>query len=184
MGNPGQVDPGVGGLFVLSSQPKPAIAKCMLSGVTISNGLAWTADGATMYYIDTVLERVDAFDYDAVEGEISNRRVAFHIPPNTGHPDGCCIDAEGNLWVAQWGGSRVVAYRPTDGAVIAQVRLPTSLISSVTFGGEGLNDLFITSAKEHLTVEERAQQPEAGNCFIVRDCGFKGVPACIYNARV
>lgn len=122
-----------------------------------------------------------AFDYDAEAGTISGQRTAFAIPPGTGHPDGCCIDAEGNVWVAQWGGSRVVAYRPSDGSIVAEVRLPAAHVSSVTFGGPGLRDLYITTAKEHLSADERAAQPNAGNCFIVRDCGFTGVPACAFS---
>jgi sugar lactone lactonase YvrE len=182
MGAPGKVEPGVGGLFVLDTCGGEA--RRVLSGVTISNGLAWTADGKTMYYIDTVLQRVDAFDYDAEKGDISNRRTAFTIPAGTGHPDGCAIDAAGNLWVAHWGGSRVVAFSPSEGGrIIAQVNLPAAHISSVTFGGDHLSDLFITSAKEHLSAEEKIAQPNAGNCFIVRDCGFKGVPACVYKAE-
>ena len=85
------------------------------------------------------------------------------------------------MWVAQWGGSRVVAYRPSDGSIVAEVRLPAAHVSSVTFGGPGLRDLYVTTAKEHLSADERAAQPHAGNCFIVRDCGFTGVAACAFS---
>ena len=181
MGAPGLVTAGAGGLFVLERDE--ATARRAVSGVTISNGLAWSADGKTMYYIDTALERVDAFDYDAAAGTLANRRVAFTIPEGTGHPDGCCTDAAGNLWVAQWGGSRVVAYRPEDGTVVAEVRVPAAHVSSVAFGGPGLADLYITTAKEHLSAEERAAQPLAGHCFIVRSCGFVGVPAGVFKSE-
>ena len=124
---------------------------------------------------------VYAFDYDAATGGLSGQRTAFAIPPGTGHPDGCCIDAEGNVWVAQWGGSRVVAYRPTDGSILAEVRLPAAHVSSVTFGGPGLRDLYITTAKEHLSPAEREAQPHAGCSFLVRDCGFTGVPAAAFS---
>ena len=149
-------------------------------GVHISNGLAWAPGGRTMYYIDTPEDAVFAFDYEPATGALSNKRVAFKIPAGTGHPDGCCIDAAGNLWVAQWGGSRVVAYNPADGAVVAEVRLPAAHVSSVTFGGDGLDDLYSTTAKEHLSAEERAAQPHAGDVFVVKACGFKGVPACTF----
>ena len=177
MGEPGKVRDGAGGLFVLERDR--ATARKALGDITISNGLAW--HGATMYYIDTPAGAVFAFDYDAATGAIANKRTAFAIPAGTGHPDGCCIDAAGNLWVAQWGGSRVVAYRTTDGAVLAEVRLPATNVSSVTFGGADLDDLYITTAKEHLSAEELAAQPHAGDMFIVRKCGFKGVPACFYQ---
>lgn len=177
MGEPGKVLDGVGGLYVLDCDRKTT--RKALSGITISNGLAW--HGSTMYYIDTPTGAVQAFDYDAAAGAISNPRVAFTIPAGTGHPDGCCIDADGNVWVAQWGGSRVVAYRPADGAILAEVRLPTAHVSSVTFGGVDLGDLLITTAKEHMSAEELAAQPHAGDVFIVRNCGWKGVPACAFR---
>jgi sugar lactone lactonase YvrE len=181
MGAPGLVKDGVGGLYVLDRDE--VTARRAVSGVTISNGLAWSADGKTMYYIDTVTGRVDAFDYDAATGALANRREAFKIPEGTGHPDGCCMDADGNLWIAQWGGWRVVAYRPENGAVVAEVRVPAANVSSCTFGGPGLADLYITTAKEHLTDEERAAQPLAGHCFIVKNCGFKGVPANVFRSE-
>lgn len=89
-----------------------------------------------------------------------------------------------NLWVAQWGGSRVVCYKPSDGSILAQVNIPAAHVSSCTFGGPTLTDLFITTAKEHLSEEERKAQPLAGHCFIVKgmdEYGFKGVPACVYQ---
>jgi sugar lactone lactonase YvrE len=178
MGQPGQVLPGVGALYCVEG---PGKARKAVPDITISNGLAWDTGRGVMYYIDTVEDAVRAYDYDAATGEISNRRQAFAIPPGTGHPDGCCLDSEGNLWVAQWGGSRVVAYRPADGSIVAEVRLPALQVSSCAFGGPGLRDLYITTAKEHLSAEQRAEQPEAGNCFLVRDIGWTGVPAGVFS---
>jgi sugar lactone lactonase YvrE len=179
MGVPGKVLPRLGSLYVLHVDGSTARA---VGDVTISNGLAWSGDGRTMYYIDTPTGGVDAFDYDPATGALANRRTAFAIPPGTGHPDGCCMDASGNLWVAQWGGSRVVAYSPGEGGrVVAEVHLPTAQVSSVTFGGPGLTDLYITTAKEHLTPEQRAEQPHAGDIFMVRDVGWTGVPACVFR---
>jgi sugar lactone lactonase YvrE len=178
MGEPGKVNPNVGALYVVNADLS---ARMALSDVTISNGLAWDTARGIMYYIDTPKACVYAFDYDAATGGISNQRVAFPIPPGTGHPDGCCLDASGNLWVAQWGGARVIAYRPTDGAIVAEVRLPAAHVSSCTFGGPGLTDLYITTAKEHLSPEELAAQPHAGDSFIVRATGFTGVPAGVFS---
>lgn len=81
----------------------------------------------------------------------------------------------GNLWVAQWGGSRVVAYRPSDGSIVCTVMLPAAHVSSCAFGGPTMGDLYITTAKEHLTPEQRAAQPGAGNAFIVRNIGWTGM---------
>ena len=178
MGEPGKVLDNVGALYCVHADLS---ATRVVPDVTISNGLAWDVRRKVMYFIDTPKECVFAFDYDAATGAATNQRVAFRIPAGTGHPDGCCLDADGNLWVAQWGGSRVVAYDPADGAVLAEVRLPCENVSSCTFGGPGLKDLYITTAKEHLSAEQRAQQPHAGHCFLVRDIGWTGVPAGVFQ---
>lgn len=94
MGVPGKVLPKVGSLYVLNTDNTTRKA---LSDVTISNGLAWSPDTKTFYYIDTPTGYVNAFDYDTVTGELSNQRIAFHIPPGTGHPDGSCMDSEGKF---------------------------------------------------------------------------------------
>jgi sugar lactone lactonase YvrE len=170
--------PADGKLYVLDHD---LTIRVLLEPVTISNGIAWAPDGRTMYYIDTPTMEVAAFDFDAGKGAISNRRVAFRIPPGTGSPDGCTMDAEGKLWVAQWGGSRVVRYDPATGAVLAIVRLPTSHVSSVAFGGPALDEIYITTAKEFMDEAQRAREPLAGHVFVVRNSGFKGLPACAFR---
>lgn len=165
-------------LYVLD---KDLSLRVLLKDVRISNGIAWSLDGRTMYYIDTPTMRVAAFDFDAVNGNISNERVAFTIPPGTGSPDGCTMDSEGKLWIAQWGGSRVVRYDVDTGAVLAIVHLPTAHVSSVAFGGENLDDLYITTAKEYMDEATRAAQPLAGHVFIVRKSGFKGLPSLAFE---
>ena len=89
----------------------------------------------------------------------------------------------GNLWIAQWGGSRVVAYRPQDGSIVAEVHLPAAHVSSCTFGGPELKDLYITTAKEHLSEEERKAQPNAGDIFLVRNIGWTGIPANVFQGE-
>jgi sugar lactone lactonase YvrE len=168
-----------GKLYVLDHDLAPP--RVLLEAVTISNGIAWAPDGRTMYYIDTPTMEVAAFDFDADKGAISNRRVAFRVPPGTGSPDGCTMDAEGKLWVAQWGGSRVVRYDPATGDVLATVRLPTAHVSSVAFGGPDLDEIYITTAKEFMDEAQRAREPLAGHVFVVRNSGFRGLPACAFR---
>ena len=170
--------PPVGKLYVLDTDGS---LRVLLTDVRISNGIAWSLDGATMYYIDTPSHEVAALDFDAAKGAVANRRTAFKIPTGTGAPDGCTMDAEGKLWVAQWGGSRVVRYDPATGAVLAVVRLPTAHVSSVAFGGPDLDEIYITTAKEYMDDATRAAQPAAGHVFVVRRSGFKGVPACAFQ---
>jgi sugar lactone lactonase YvrE len=117
MGEPGKVKDNVGALYCIHAD---LTAARVVPDVTISNGLAWDVARKVMYFIDTPKSCVFAFDYDAASGAATNQRVAFRIPEGTGHPDGCCLDSEGNLWIAQWGGSRVCAYDPADGSVIAE----------------------------------------------------------------
>ncbi len=101
----------------------------VVDGVTISNGLAWSADGRTMYYVDTPTQRIDAFDFTASTGAIGNRRPVVHIPPADGAPDGLTIDAEGGLWVALWGGGAV--HRYLDGRLDRVIRLPVSQVNQL-----------------------------------------------------
>lgn len=116
----------------------------MLTGVTISNGLGWSADEKTMYYIDTMTGLVEAFDFDVDQGSISNRRPVVKITEGDGLPDGMCVDAEGCLWVALYGGSAVHRYRP-DGSLDRIVELPVVNVTCCAFGGPDLSDLYITT---------------------------------------
>lgn len=144
-----------------------------LDGVTVSNGLAWSLDGRTMYYIDTPTQRIDAFSFQPQTGEISDRRPLIAIPAEAGAPDGMTIDAEGGLWVALWGGSAV--HRYLDGRLERAIRLPVSQPTSCTFGGDGLDELYVTSAWEGLSATERRAQPLAGAVFRLRT-GVRGIP--------
>jgi sugar lactone lactonase YvrE len=139
-----------------------------LTGVTISNGIVWTADEKTMYYIDTPTREVHAFDYDRADGAISNRRVAVAVPDGMGYPDGMTIDAEGKLLVAMFGGSAVRRFDPADGSLLGTVHLPVSNITSCALGGDDLRDLYITTARVGLSEEQRSAQPTAGGLFRAR----------------
>ncbi len=165
---------GAAALYRLDSDGQ---ATRMLDGVTISNGLAWSLDGRTMYYIDTPTQRIDAFSFMPATGEISDRRTEIQIPVEVGAPDGMTIDAEGGLWVALWGGAAV--HRYLDGRLDRVIKLPVSQPTSCAFGGEGLDELYVTSAWEGLSKEERKGQPLAGGLFRIRP-GVRGVPPAVF----
>lgn len=148
-----------------------------LSGVSISNGLAWTADGQTMYYIDTPTLSVFAFDFELVSGTISNRRTVIDISEAEGFPDGMTIDREGKLWVAHWDGGQVARWDPLSGKKLLSYALPAARITSCTFGGENLQDLYITSARVGLSTTELQEQPLAGSLFVIKNCGYQGYPS-------
>jgi sugar lactone lactonase YvrE len=150
----------------------------VLGDVTISNGLAWSADGATMFYVDSPTQRIDAFSFDVATGGISNRRPVVRIAAELGSPDGMTIDAEGGLWVALWGGSAV--HRYLDGRLDRVIRLPVGQPTSCAFGGPHLDDLYITSAWKGLSADARRAQPLAGALFRVRP-GVRGVPPATYS---
>lgn len=134
--------------------------------VAISNGICWSLDAQTMYYIDTPTQEVAAFDYDLGTGEIANRRTVLRIDPQEGGPDGMTIDADGNLWIALWNGWSVVCHDPNTGARLARIEVPAQRVTACAFGGPELRDLYITTARVGLTDEELKRQPDAGAVFV------------------
>lgn len=120
-----------------------------------------------MYYVDSPTQTVWAFDYDLRNGQLSNRRAHIVVPLEHGVPDGITIDAEDHLWVAHWGGWAVRRYDPHGGLRLI-VRFPVSQVSSCTFGGPDLTDLYVTSATDTLSAEQLRNEPHAGGLFRYR----------------
>lgn len=152
----------------------------MLDGVTISNGLAWSADGRTMFYADSPTGRVDVFDYDLERGAISNRRTLLHVA--SGSPDGMAIDVEDNIWLAQWGGNCVTRYDGHTGRELARIEFPVSQVSSCCFGGANLDELFVTSAWEHFDDAKRKAEPLAGSIFRLKT-STRGTPVVPFRSE-
>jgi sugar lactone lactonase YvrE len=148
----------------------------MVEGVSVSNGIVWTQDHKTMYYIDTPTGRVDRFDYDHDTGQIGNRTTAIRIPSEMGFPDGMTIDSEGMLWVCLWQGGKVSRWDPVEGKLLQAVDLPASNVTSCAFGGENLDQLYITTARIGMDEEQLKEQPLAGGLFRA-DVGMTGLPA-------
>lgn len=163
--------PGAGALYRLG----PNGADQVLSGVTISNGLAWDQRRGAMYFIDTGEHAVDAFDWEPDSGRIDHRRRLVEIPGERGLPDGMAIDADGYLWVALCYGWCLHRYSPA-GRLDHVVTLPVSLVTSCAFGGDDLSDLYITTGTLGLQEPERRAQPGAGGVFRLRP-GIAGIPA-------
>ena len=166
--------PGAGSLYRL--EPDGALER-VLEGVTISNGLGWSPDDRTMYYIDTMSRRVDAFDFDIGRGTIANRRTFVDLAATTALPDGLAVDAEGGVWVAFYGGWGLHRYTGL-GELDRVLRLPVANATSCAFGGPELADLYITTATSGLSEAERALQPAAGGVFHSRPgvAGLTEVP--------
>jgi sugar lactone lactonase YvrE len=162
---------GAGALYRLDPDMTLAL---VLGGLTVPNGLAWRADGRVMYYIDSARQEVTAYPYDLSAGTLGTGRPVVRFRGDA-VPDGMTIDAEGCLWVALWGGSRVVRISPA-GEMLATVHVPASLVSSCTFGSEYLDELYITTAREGLKPDDDAREPLAGSLFRARP-GPKGLPS-------
>ena len=160
---------GAGALYRLDPT---GVVTAMLPDVTVSNGLDWSPDERSMYYVDSGTRRIDRFDWDLATGRFSNRRPLVHFPVQAGVPDGLTVDAEGGVWVALWGGGALHRYRP-DGNLDRVVLLPVTHPTSCAFGGPDLRDLYVTSARTALDPAARARQPLAGGLFRVRP-GFAG----------
>ncbi len=144
--------------------------------------MAWSPDHQTFYYIDTPTLEVVAYDYAVETGRISNKRIAIGIPAEEGFPDGMTIDKEGMLWIAHWDGWQVTRWNPNSGKKLLSIPLPAAKITSCTFGGDDLQDLYITSACTGLTEKMHDEQPLAGSLFVLKNCGFQGIEAAVFDS--
>jgi sugar lactone lactonase YvrE len=118
----------------------------VLTDVTISNGLAWTPDGATAVYVDSIEYGIDTFAFDSASGELGERRRLVDIDESLGMPDGIAVDVEGGIWVALWDGGGVHRYTAA-GVLDAVVPLPCGRVTACAFGGDNLGELFITTSR-------------------------------------
>jgi sugar lactone lactonase YvrE len=151
----------------------------MLDGLTISNGLGWSPDGATMYLVDSGPRVIHAFAFDADRGTISEARELVTVPEEAGAPDGMTVDAAGDLWVAIYGGGRVNRYSP-DGVLRQALAVPAKQSTSCAFAGADLNRLYVTTATEAWSDEQRRAEPAAGLIYRF-DAGATGRPAALFR---
>ncbi len=149
-------------LFVLNAKGQFHRAR---SGLTLANGLAWSPKGDRFYHVDTPTKRVQVFDFDPTTGQLSQEQTLIHFSDTDGFPDGLTCDTEGNLWIALWGGGAVVKVDAQTGQVLERHRLPVTQVSSCTFGGPALSTLYITTAWEGFSMEQRLAEPLAGSIF-------------------
>jgi sugar lactone lactonase YvrE len=168
---------GGGALYRLDERGR---AELMLDGLTIPNGLAWSPDGTTMYLVDSGPRVVHAFAFDHDDGTISGGRVLLTVAQELGAPDGMTVDAGGDLWVAIYGGGCVHRYSP-DGELRHVISVPAEQTTSCGFAGPGLHRLYITTATENWSEEQRFAQPAAGLVYR-HDSDTVGVPASPFRA--
>lgn len=146
----------------------------MLEDLTISNGLCWSADGSTAYYNDTETYTISVFDWSPDDG-LFNRRVFADLRDDLVRPDGLTLDAEGGVWIGLSNGSAVRRY-DAGGKLSEVIDLPVTKVTACTFGGDNLDQLFITTSREGLPDDE---QPAAGSLFLAVP-GVRGLPVRIF----
>lgn len=169
------VTPGAGSLYCLDTHG----AREMLTGVTISNGMAWPRGAAEMRYIDTPTREIRSYVEGADVGlGLVRTEPTISIVGGEGAPDGMCVDVEGNLWVAIWGASTVHCYSPT-GELIGVVAVDAPQVSSCAFGGPDYKTLFVTTSREGYGAEQLKRYPNAGAVFAVQP-GAVGMPPHVY----
>jgi sugar lactone lactonase YvrE len=139
--------------------------------VTNSNGIVWSRDGSTLFYIDTPSKKVRAFDYDVATAAISNERIVWDTSADASSPDGMTIDSEDRLWIAFCHGAKVVCLEPKTGSVLQQIDFPCIETTACAFGGPDLQDLYITTG-----IKPGLEETLAGRLFVCRP-GATGVPS-------
>ncbi|MHA6691324.1 SMP-30/gluconolactonase/LRE family protein [Devosia sp. A449] len=144
------------------------------TGFSVANGLDWSPDDRTFYFVDSAPGRIYAYDFDIDSGAISNRRIFAEVPAASGRPDGLTVDSEGFVWCAIWDGWCIRRYAP-DGSVDREIRMPVPRPTSVTFGGKDLKTLYITTARVRLPSRVLAEAPYSGGLFAI-DVPVAGVP--------
>ena len=150
-------------------------ARLLVDGVTESNGVDWSPDGTTMYYVDSgetsfgaaSQTAVRRYAYDVASGAVERGPDLTVLTEAEGIPDGLVVDAEGAIWLAVWGGAEVRRYAP-DGVLAGRVPLPASLVTCPGFGGPDLTDLYVTTAQQGMDAAARAAEPKAGHVFRLR----------------
>lgn len=156
---------GAGTLFCVEQDLK---LRKKLEQVTVPNGLVWSMDNKRMYFVDSPTQTVQSFFYNEQTGNIIFEKVVIRIPEEIGTPDGMCMDAEGMLWIAHWGGFGVYRWNPSNAELIDRIHLPVPNVSACAFVGEDLDHLLITTARQDLSEEKLTKYPESGHVFIAR----------------
>jgi sugar lactone lactonase YvrE len=152
----------------------------LLTGVRISNGLAWSPDHKTFYFIDTPTRQVAAYDYNLRSGRIFNPRVVVNVPEKFGWPDGMTSDVNGRLWIAMWGGAAITVWDPAAGALLEKIAVPAKNVTSCVFGGLEQNELYITSARKGVSDADLAAYPATGGLFRIQT-NVIGMPTFVFG---
>ena len=152
----------------------------VLKNVITSNGICWSLDNKKMYYHDSPLRTISAFDCDLNAGIISNREEIVKMPKDMGNADGNTIDADGMVWVANWGGACASQWNPHTGQLLQKIEVPAYNVASVAFGGENLDDLYFTTTSKFMPEDKVSLYPDAGKLFVCKP-GCKGIKSNYFS---
>lgn len=139
------------------------VTRTAIDAIAITNGPAVSPDGRLLYFVDTLKGTIGCADIRD-DGSLGPPRPFAKIDPKDGHPDGPTIDSEGCVWISLYAGWEAWRYSP-DGAVIERVRFPVSNITKIAFGGDDLRTAFATTARQMLSADAIAKQPDIGGLF-------------------
>ncbi|MEP6914787.1 MAG: SMP-30/gluconolactonase/LRE family protein [Acidobacteriota bacterium] len=169
--------PATGSFYQYST--RHGLRRLDLGRIGIANSICFSADGGTMYYCDSQSRVIMQCDYDADDAQTRNAREFVRFVPGQGSPDGSVIDADGCLWNAAWGAAVVRRFTP-DGRLDREIALPPKNLTCVAFGGDGLDRLYVTSARQEMSDDELARCPEAGSVYSVTP-GVRGLPDVLFR---
>lgn len=155
---------GAGSLYQLTDEG--FVAK--VENTTIANGLVWSKDGKTMYFIDSPLKTVKAYHFDADKASIKLIGDVIRIPEELGAPDGMTIDEDNMLWIAHYGGYSVGKWDPTNGELLEKIKIPAPNVTACCFGGADMKTLFITTARQEMSEKELEEYPLSGSVFYLK----------------
>ena len=144
-----------------------------LDRLSVPNGLVFDPAKNLLYHIDSATQQVRSYSYDPETLAMQFRKTILEIPKEKGSPDGMTIDAEGMLWIAQWGGFCVSRWNPETGQLLATIEVPVPHVSACIFGGENLDQLYITTARENLSADDLKKYPDSGSLYVAQP-GVKG----------
>lgn len=161
---------GIAYLFLLDTDGE---LKLILDNIGLSNGMGFSPDNKKMYFTDSKKGEIYIFDYNKENGSINNQKVFIKVEEQGIDPDGLTVDSDGYVWSARWNGGCLKRYSPI-GKEVLKVSLPTKKITSLTFAGEGYQDIYITSAIGE--EGDQSKENEAGALFYLKSSGFAGLP--------
>lgn len=174
----GAQGPAVGGFYRASAGPDDVVRveRLPLPPAVVANSIAFSPDGSRLYFTDSPTRQIWCVDYPA-SGPLGRPQPFAKLADDDGVPDGSAVDAQGRLWTALWGAGCVVAF-DAQGQEVQRVQVPARHTTCPAFGGAGLAQLFVSSARTGLSPEALSAQPAAGGVFVAESPGqgWRGLP--------